>query len=176
MATFRKTYWAGNGRFQAMAEHLTMALPQYGAVKGNPSLERFRQLSNLYYDAFNNGGINKAKELAKLCKVDLMPETALESTHIDIDDMGKVFKKLEQEMDKLVPVAFVKLFENPNADDEKKIARLEKQNAKLQNQVDAMKAELNGRYQQIEKLQKETLVRARKIQENNKALERAQKE
>ena len=40
-----------------------------------------------------------------------MPETALENAHIDIDDMGKVFKKLEKEMDKIIPVAFVELFE-----------------------------------------------------------------
>ena len=115
MATFRKTYWAGNGRFQAMAEHLTASLPQYGAVEGNPSLERFRQLSNLYYDAHNNGGINKAKDIAKLCKVDLIPESNLETEHIDIDDMGKVYKQLEQEMDKLVPVAFVELYEKATA-------------------------------------------------------------
>ena len=39
MATFQKTYWASNGRFQAMAEHLAAALPQYGAVKELPNLE-----------------------------------------------------------------------------------------------------------------------------------------
>lgn len=111
MATFQKTYWASNGRFQAMAEHLTAALPQFGAVEGNPSLERFRVLSNLYYDAHNNGGGNYPTQLARICKVDLVPETALENAHIDIDDMGKVYKKLEKEMDKLIPIAFVELFE-----------------------------------------------------------------
>ena len=111
MATFQKTYWASNGRFQAMAEHLTAALPQFGAVEGSPSLERFRVLTNLYYDAHNNGGGNKAKELAKLCNVNLVPETALKNAHIDFDDMGKVYKKLEKEMDKIIPVAFVELFE-----------------------------------------------------------------
>ena len=60
-----------------------------------------------------------------------MPETALENAHIDIDDMGKVYNKLEKEMDKIIPVAFVELFERPKADDEKKIDRLEKQKCQV---------------------------------------------
>lgn len=156
MATFQKTYWASNGRFQAMAEHLAAALPQYGAVKELPNLEKFRQLQNMYYDAHNNLGLNYPYELCMLAKVPVVAESPVRCTHIAKENMGKVYKKLEKEMDKIIPVAFVELFERPNADDEKKIDRLEKQNAKLQKQVDAMRVELNGRYQQIEKLQNET--------------------
>ena len=108
----------------------------------------------MYYDAHNNLGLNYPYELCMLAKVPVVAESPVRCTHIAKEDMGKVYKKLEKEMDKIIPVAFVELFES--SDDEKKIDRLEKQNAKLQKQVDAMKAELNGRYQQIEKLQNET--------------------
>ena len=54
----------------------------------------------------------------------------------------------------------------------RKLTDLKNKNAKLQKQVDAMKAELNGRYQQIEKLQNETETLAKFSSKGGKASKR----
>jgi hypothetical protein len=58
-------YWAGNGRFQALQNALWELIPPCGEVaehRRNPKLEKFRRAAKVYYDMFNNGLCNRARE------------------------------------------------------------------------------------------------------------------
>jgi len=60
------SYWNDNGKFQNLVEQLQKLIPAAGPVpnaKQNPALERFRLYGNAYYDIFNNGGWNYAKDI-----------------------------------------------------------------------------------------------------------------
>lgn len=59
-------YWNENGRYQALADQLQKLVPAMGQVANpeqNPALEKFRLYANAYYDIFNNGGWNYAKDI-----------------------------------------------------------------------------------------------------------------
>lgn len=60
------SYWNDNGKYQNLAVQLQKLVPAAGKVQNpehNPALERFRLHANAYYDIFNNGGCNYAKEI-----------------------------------------------------------------------------------------------------------------
>lgn len=60
------TYWINNGKHQGELKKLTELLPVYGPVENakttNKSLEKFRKAQNCYYDLYNNGLGNRARE------------------------------------------------------------------------------------------------------------------
>lgn len=63
------SYWAGNGRFQSLADLLGELIPFEGPVRDpqkNRALERFRVARNAYYDLFNNGGGNRNADIYRL--------------------------------------------------------------------------------------------------------------
>ena len=60
------SYWNNNGKYQHLAGELHKLVPAAGQVRNpeqNPALERFRLHANAYYDIFNNGGWNYAKDI-----------------------------------------------------------------------------------------------------------------
>jgi hypothetical protein len=64
-----KTYWNSKGKYQHLADKLYKFIPREGSVpnaKNNPALEKFRIASTCYYDLFNNGLCNRAKEFRKV--------------------------------------------------------------------------------------------------------------
>jgi hypothetical protein len=68
-----KTYWTGQGRYQAQADALEKLLPIFGVVEdakgANKHLETFRRAVNCYYDVYNNGLCNRAREFSTLFKI-----------------------------------------------------------------------------------------------------------
>lgn len=63
------SYWNNNGKHQSIADRLATLVPAMGSVaSGNPKLERFRRASNCYYDLYNNGLCNRAKEFFHVFK------------------------------------------------------------------------------------------------------------
>ena len=65
----KQTYWNSNGRYQATADVLQRLIPAEGSVaepRKNPALERFRKACNCYYDLYNNGLCNRAREFARV--------------------------------------------------------------------------------------------------------------
>jgi hypothetical protein len=68
-----KTYWTGQGRYQAQADALEKLLPIFGEVEdgkgANKHLEAFRRAVNCYYDVYNNGLCNRAREFSTLFKI-----------------------------------------------------------------------------------------------------------
>ena len=68
-----KTYWTGQGRYQAQADALEKLLPIFGEVEdakgANKHLDTFRRAVNCYYDVYNNGLCNRAREFSTLFKI-----------------------------------------------------------------------------------------------------------
>jgi hypothetical protein len=68
-----KTYWTGQGRYQLKADALEKLLPITGEVEdgkgANKHLETFRRAVNCYYDVYNNGLCNRAREFSTLFKI-----------------------------------------------------------------------------------------------------------
>lgn len=59
------TYWESKGTYQTVAKKLQQLIPFEGTVKNprkNRALEKMRKASNCYYDLYNNGLCNRARE------------------------------------------------------------------------------------------------------------------
>jgi hypothetical protein len=59
------SFWNTNSQLQAVADQLHKLVPMEGSVanpKKNRALEKFRKASNVYYDLYNNGLCNRARE------------------------------------------------------------------------------------------------------------------
>lgn len=64
-----KTYWNNKGKYEKLLSKLEKLIPSKGSVantKDNPALEKLRIASNCYYDLFNNGLCNMAKEFRRV--------------------------------------------------------------------------------------------------------------
>ena len=60
-------YWDNTGTYKLIKDKLEKLIPVEGSVndtENNPKLERFRLMSNAYYDLFNNGGCNSRRKTA----------------------------------------------------------------------------------------------------------------
>lgn len=67
MSEHEPTYWGHNGKYQVYVNQLNDLIPVEGSVDRpykNKALERFRKASNCYYDLYNNGLYNRAREFA----------------------------------------------------------------------------------------------------------------
>lgn len=72
MAYPNECFWNSNSPLQPLADELRALIPAEGEVpnkKQNPALERFRKASNCYYDLFNNGLCNRAREFYHVFKI-----------------------------------------------------------------------------------------------------------
>ena len=67
------TYWNEQGTYQTIAEALQGLIPAIGEVPEgkttNKALERFRRAQNCYYDLYNNGLCNRAREFSILFRI-----------------------------------------------------------------------------------------------------------
>ena len=67
------TYWNEQGTYQDIAEALQGLLPTHGEVPDgkttNKCLERFRKAQNCYYDLYNNGLCNRAREFSTVFRI-----------------------------------------------------------------------------------------------------------
>ena len=72
------TYWDGKGLYQAKVDALEKLLPSFGEVPDNKvtnkHLEKFRKASNCYYDLYNNGLCNRAREFKTLFCIPVLRE------------------------------------------------------------------------------------------------------
>ena len=71
------TYWNNKGTFQEIADSLQRLIPAVGEVPEgkttNKALERFRRAQNCYYDLYNNGLCNRAREFSTLFRIPGVP-------------------------------------------------------------------------------------------------------
>jgi len=67
------TYWEEKGTYQNIAEALQGLIPAIGEVPEgkttNKHLERFRRAQNCYYDLYNNGLCNRAREFSAVFRI-----------------------------------------------------------------------------------------------------------
>ena len=66
-------YWDNDGAHQDKVEKLTELLPFFGPVANakttNKRLEKFRKAQNCYYDLYNNGLCNRAREFSNVFRI-----------------------------------------------------------------------------------------------------------
>ena len=71
------TYWENKGRYQAKADALRDRMPFFGSVPSakisNKHFEKFRKASNCYYDLYNNGLCNLAREFSTVFRIPGVP-------------------------------------------------------------------------------------------------------
>jgi hypothetical protein len=71
------TYWESKGQYQSLVEELTERLPFFGPVENakttNKHLEKFRKAQNCYYDLYNNGLCNRAREFSIVFRIPGVP-------------------------------------------------------------------------------------------------------
>ena len=69
MFNSKLTYWNSKGKYQCVADQLQALVPAEGSVnepRKNPKLELFRKAVNCYYDLYNNGLCNRARQFASV--------------------------------------------------------------------------------------------------------------
>jgi len=80
------TYWNEQGAYQTIAEALQGLIPAIGEVPEgkttNKALERFRRAQNCYYDLYNNGLGNRAREFSTLYRIAGVPREIKERRNL----------------------------------------------------------------------------------------------
>jgi hypothetical protein len=96
-------YWDQSGKYQAAVDLLRARIPLMGSVespKKNPKLERFRKAVNCYYDLYNNGLGNRAREFAKVFFASSRYKTYEHGRYLD-----SMYTRVELCMDQIVEAA-----------------------------------------------------------------------
>jgi hypothetical protein len=69
------TYWNSKGKYQTVAMKLQDLIPGSGPVESprkNKALEKLRKATNCYYDLYNNGLYNRARQFYQIFKIPAM--------------------------------------------------------------------------------------------------------
>ena len=109
-----KTYWNSTGRYQAQADALEKLLPPIGEVEGgqgaNKHLEAFRRAVNCYYDLYNNGLCNKAREFSTVFKITGVAKEIKARRWMDGMLSGDTQEQIEDKMGLFILAAFQEQF------------------------------------------------------------------
>ena len=104
------TYWNEQGTYQAIAEELQALLPTFGEVdKGkttNKALERFRKAQNCYYDLYNNGLCNCAREFSTLFRIPGVPREIKQNYGYNYLVSSATEDAIDKRMDELIMSAY----------------------------------------------------------------------
>jgi hypothetical protein len=109
----KTNFWNNNSHLQPFASRLESLVPIMGAVNNadrNPALEKFRVASCCYYDLFNNGLGNRAREFSRVFKVrigDYIIRRRYGYPQYNIDALGDA---VEQKMERIVLDAYVEQY------------------------------------------------------------------
>ena len=102
----KNTYWNNNGKYEDFAQKLNDLVPDEGEVpnkRKNPALEKFRKASNCYYDLYNNGLWNRAREFYGVFKIASGNFKYLPGARKMF--MDELYELTEQKMDEIVLAA-----------------------------------------------------------------------
>lgn len=100
------TYWNHNGTYEHFAQELRKLIPIEGEVpnkRKNPALEKFRKASNCYYDLYNNGLYNRAREFYHVFKIASGNYKYLPGAHRMF--MEELYVQVEAKMDEVILAA-----------------------------------------------------------------------
>jgi hypothetical protein len=103
------TYWESKGQYQNLVEQLTKRLPAFGSVPDakttNKHLEKFRKAQNCYYDLYNNGLCNKAREFSTVFCIPGVPREIKQNYgHYDMISKATA-DAIEAKMDEIILAA-----------------------------------------------------------------------
>ena len=108
------TYWNSTGRYQAQADALEKLLPIFGVVEdakgANKHLETFRRAVNCYYDLYNNGLCNKAREFSTVFKITGVAKEIKARRWMDSMLSGDTQEQIEDKMGLFILAAFQEQF------------------------------------------------------------------
>lgn len=101
------TYWNRKGRYESFASQLRELIPEEGSVgspRKNPKLEKFRKACNCYYDLYNNGLCNRAREFSSVFKIRSSDYRGFYSFRAEL------YSVTESKMDEIVLAAYAEQF------------------------------------------------------------------
>jgi hypothetical protein len=111
-----KTYWNSAGRYQEQADLLVALIPAIGEVYdaqgANKHLDTFRRAVNCYYDLYNNGLCNKAREFSTLFKIAGVPKEIKARRWMDGMLNSDTRERIEDKMSQFVLAAMQEQFGN----------------------------------------------------------------
>jgi len=111
-----KTYWNGTGRYQQQADILEALIPAsgpvYDAEGANKHLEAFRCAVNCYYDLYNNGLYNRAREFSKVFKIVGVAKEIKARRWMDTMLSSDTRERIEDKMSQFVLAAMQEQFGN----------------------------------------------------------------
>jgi hypothetical protein len=102
----KNTYWNENGKHQFAVDELNKLVPTSGEVlnkRKNPALEKYRKASNCYYDLYNNGLMNRAREFYGVFKIASSHYRYLPGAHRLF--MEELYVAVEVKMDEIIEAA-----------------------------------------------------------------------
>ena len=103
------TYWNEQGAYQTIAEALQGLIPAIGEVPEgkttNKALERFRRAQNCYYDLYNNGLCNKAREFSTVFRIPGVPREIKQNYRYNTLVCKTTEELIEAKMDKIILAA-----------------------------------------------------------------------
>jgi hypothetical protein len=109
-----KTYWNGTGRYQQQADILEALIPVsgpvYDAEGANKHLDAFRRAVNCYYDLYNNGLYNRAREFNTVFKMTGVAKEIKARRWMDSMLSGDTRERIEDKMSQFVLAAMQEQF------------------------------------------------------------------
>jgi hypothetical protein len=103
------TYWNEQGTHQAIAEALQGLIPAIGEVPDgkttNKHLERFRRAQNCYYDLYNNGLCNRAREFSTLFRIPGVPREIKQNYGYNFMISSATEEAIDAKMDQFILLA-----------------------------------------------------------------------
>ena len=110
------TYWESKGLYQAEADALEKLLPIFGEVPDNKVtnkyLEKFRKAVNCYYDLYNNGLCNRAREFSILFRIPGVPREIRQNYGRNFLVSSATEDAIDAKMDAFVLAAYEELERN----------------------------------------------------------------
>ena len=104
------TYWESKGLYQAEADALQKLLPPFGEVPDNKMankyLERFRKAVNCYYDLYNNGLCNRAREFSTVFRIPGVPREIKQNYRYNTLVFPATEVAIDAKMDQIVLLAY----------------------------------------------------------------------
>ena len=103
-------YWNEQGTYQIIAEALQGLIPAIGEVPEgkttNKALERFRRAQNCYYDLYNNGLCNRAREFSTLFRIPGVPREIKQNYGHNFLVSSMTEGAIDKRMDELIMNAY----------------------------------------------------------------------
>jgi hypothetical protein len=104
------TYWESKGLYQAEADALEALIPAVGEVPDNKVtnkyLEKFRKAACCYYDLYNNGLCNRAREFSTVFRIPGVPREIKQNYGYNFLVSSATEAAIDAKMDQIILLAY----------------------------------------------------------------------